>query len=100
MLVVRLDGKSPVDYDHLIAIEDRIGDALSGNDGEVDGHDMGAGEMNIFVNTDVPERAFEHIHRILAEERLSETARVAYRRGNGEQYTVLWPVGLEYFRVA
>jgi hypothetical protein len=99
VLVVQLDGKSLVDYDRLIAIEDRIIEALPRGDGDVDGHDMGSGEMNIFVVTDLPERAFELIHRILADEHLLETVRVAYRRIDGEKYTVLWPVGLEDFRV-
>jgi hypothetical protein len=99
-LGVQLDGGSLADYDRLIAIEDRVIAALLRDDGEVDGHDMGSGEMNIFVRTDAPGRAFEHIHRILADEHLSETVRVAYRRTDGEQYTVLWPAGLEDFRVA
>jgi hypothetical protein len=100
LLVVQLDGKSLRDYDRLIAIEDRITDDLPKDNGEVDGHDMGANEMNIFVFTDVPGRAFEHIHRILTVEHLLEAARVAYRRADGDKYIVLWPVGLEDFSVA
>jgi hypothetical protein len=97
---VQLGGESLADYDRLIAIEDRITDDLPRADGEVTGHDMGFNEMNIFVRTNVPERAFEHIRRILIDENLSEAARVAYRKTNEDKYVALWPLGLDDFGVA
>ena len=32
---------------------------------DVDGHDMGLGEINIFVHTDLPERAFDSAKTIV-----------------------------------
>ena len=64
------------DYDRMIAIETLIEDSLAG-DGEVDGHDAGSGEVNIFVRTDAPERAFDRIRPVLvAENALRHTRRV------------------------
>ena len=46
-----------------------------GDFGEVDGHDMGAGEMNIFVLTDQPQPAFDRIKVLIgAEEFMRERA--------------------------
>jgi hypothetical protein len=48
------------DYDEMVAVEDLLIAKLS-EQSEVDGHDFGTGETNIFVQTDDPRRAFEEI---------------------------------------
>jgi len=98
-LVVQWPAESLGDYDRMIAIETRIIDNL-GEDGDVDGHDAGSGEMNIFVHTDLPERTSERIRAILATDNALVGARVAYRETTADDYTVLWPRGLTTFKVA
>jgi hypothetical protein len=78
------------DYERLIATEELIEDGLSEDDGDVDGHNMGSGEMNIFVVTDFPGRAFDQIRQILVENHLFEKARVTNRGIDEEEYIILW----------
>jgi len=50
-LVLQLPASSIRDYDEMVEIEEAIITDL-GNFGKVDGHDVGSGEMNIFIFTD------------------------------------------------
>jgi hypothetical protein len=67
---------------------------------EVDGHDVGSEEVNIFIHTDEPETAFHEIKALLQDNTSWRKARVAYRELDQSKYTVLWPPGLRNFRVA
>ena len=87
------------DYDAIVDIESRLIDSLDEED-EVDGHDTGSGEMNIFLNTDRPQKLFEEVKRVLAGDQYLEKMRVAYRRLDGEEYTIIWPLGLKAFSVS
>src|SRR5579859_880907 len=77
-------------YDLLIALEDAviagIGDLVT-----VDGHDMGSGEMNIFVFTYQPDRAFERIKSISKAARNLRKLRAGYRKLDGDEYTPNYP---------
>jgi len=86
------------DFNRMIEIENLLIEKLS-EQCEVDGHDFGAEETNIFVYTDDPLRAFEEIRAILSGHRLWPHARSAYRRVDGTEYTVLWPKGATNFNV-
>ena len=87
------------DYDHLVSMEEAIAERLSG-ESEVDGHDIGSEEMNIFVLTDEPLLSFERIKEALGEYNAWPNVRVAYREVSGDKYTILWPTQLTEFRVA
>jgi len=63
-LVLQLPANSVKDYDTFIELENNIAAGLK-NLGEVDGHDFGVGEMNIFVRTDCPKLAFEKIKSLI-----------------------------------
>lgn len=63
-LVLQLPANSVKDYDTLIDLENTIAAGLK-NLGEIDGHDSGAGEMNIFVHTDNSKLAFEKIKSLI-----------------------------------
>lgn len=63
----------------------------------VDGHDFGAGEMNIFIHTDQPLEAFQHAMTSLATNRRWVSVRAAYRPIDGERFVVVWPKELEVF---
>lgn len=98
-LVLQWPAADSQDYDAMIEIEDTLIEQLSAVH-EVDGHDAGSGEMNIFIRTDDPERAFAEIERILGSRDFWIDARVAYRELKGDQYVVLWPSNFTDFRVA
>lgn len=98
-LVIQFPGKSTDDFDHLIEIEDELEEKLTDNS-EVDGHDFGSGEMNIFILTNEPVETFNQVKTILAEmdDDLS-VVKVAYRDIEAEDFTILWPNNLTEFVV-
>ena len=65
-LVLQWPASSIDNYDTMISVEDSLIKGLSDDD-EVDGHDVGSGQVNIFVLTDNPARAFESIKEILED---------------------------------
>jgi hypothetical protein len=97
-LVLQSSASSVEDYDLMIDVENELVDRLSAHH-DVDGHDAGSGEMNIFVLTDDPKLAFTELKPILDARELLGTVRVAYRELKGTAYTVLWPQGLNVFKV-
>jgi hypothetical protein len=88
------------DYDELIAYEDLLNERLSSHLGEVDGHDCGTGEMNIFVFTDNPRQAFESCRTLICSQLMESGLSAGYREINGEEYIRLWPpASIEPFAV-
>ena len=85
--------------DDLVALETLLIEELA-DGGEVDGHDGGSDEVNIFIHTDSPRETFNALQPILESRNLLHHTRAAYRDLEEEQYTVLWPVGLKSFSVA
>ncbi|MCJ8271459.1 MAG: hypothetical protein MJK04_18935 [Psychrosphaera sp.] len=63
-LVVQFSGESVEDYDLLIKMEDTLEENIVG-ESEVDGHDMGCNEMNIFIYTNQPQDCFAQVKQIL-----------------------------------
>ena len=98
-LVLQFDASNAEDLDLLIEIEDRLERAL-GSSHEVDGHDYGSGEMNIFIHTNSPYDAFDVIKRNLTSNEI-KFMKAAFRGLEGEIYSVLWPEGFSgEFKVA
>jgi len=97
-LVLQWPASSIRDYDAMIEVEDALVERLS-EASEVDGHDAGAGEVNIFVRTDDPRCAFNEVKAILGSRDFWVDARVAYRQVAGNEYTILWPRDLTEFKV-
>jgi hypothetical protein len=97
-LVLQWPAASIHDYDAMIDIENALIDVLP-DGSEVDGHDAGSGEVNIFITTNGPVRVFEAVKSILATSGVLESARIAFREQSKSEYTVLWPEGLETFKV-
>ena len=56
---------------------------------EVDGHDSGSGQTNIFVATDAPQSALSEIKNILQAEGRWDGVRIAFRPSSGDGYSVL-----------
>lgn len=88
------------DFDSFIEVEEEIENSNL-SDVDVDGHDAGAGEMNIFVFTSDPRKAFQAIFGLSKVMKEKERIRVAYRQldDESERFTILWPPNLEEFNV-
>ena len=98
-VVLQLRGDSGADFDAIVALEDELYDSLSGL-AEVDGHDIGSDEANIFVLTDDPQATFSEMQPVLTRLNLLTNCTVAHREVEGDSYTVLWPVNsTQAFRV-
>jgi hypothetical protein len=97
-LVLQTNGSSLADFDACIEVEDQL-EGVFGDYAVVDGHDFGSGEMNIFIDTDEPEIAFDAAKAVLATVPAWAEYRAAYRESDGETYTVLWPAGIDAFEV-
>ena len=80
------------EFDRLVAIETSL--IALGQD--VDGHDTGSGEFNIFINTNDAEASFASIRAVLLE---IDGAKAAYRDFAGDDFTVLWPPGFTNFEI-
>ena len=93
-IVLQFPAKSTRDYDDMIAFENTLIERL-GTDAEVDGHDCGSGEMNLFVFADKPQKVFTMIRTLLPMQEIFGKLVAAYRERTGKQYTILWPDGYD-----
>lgn len=100
VLVLQWPATSEADFDALISMEDLLEADLPDAHGLVDGHDFGAGEMNIFVHTDRPLEAFREAMTSLSRDPRWAGVRAAYRLADGDRYVVVWPKTLEVFSVS
>jgi hypothetical protein len=97
-LVFQLPASSIQDYDEMIGLEEQIESSL-GDLGYVDGHDMGSGEVNIFIVTDKPDEIFQHIKPILLAKDLMPKLKVAYREIGKSKFTIIYPLQLVDFKI-
>ena len=92
-LVLQWPFADPSDLDHLFYYERTLDWRLSRRLAVVDGHDFGSGEMNIFIYTDNPTKAFEECRALIRSARIAERLAAAYRDREGDEYVRLWPAG-------
>lgn len=92
VLVLRL-ACGELAFDRLIEVEDALSSHLHGF-GDVDGHDIGGGWMNIFIFTRQPQAAFERALWVVKAANLLNGFAAAYRSGEdeNERYVRLWPL--------
>jgi len=98
MLVIQWSSEVFADFDSMIRTEESLCEGLSKSH-EVDGHDSGAGQTNIFVVTDAPQDAFSEIKPILQAQGKWDGVRIAFRSSYGDGYSILWPESLREFVV-
>ena len=91
-LVLQFRGDSLEDFNEMIALEDQLSEAL-GDSADVDGHDMGSGERNIFIFTSDPMRTFSQAKLVLERAENLQSVTAAYRPVKGDHFTVIWPEG-------
>lgn len=100
LLVLQWTVTTEDDFDALLDLESALEASLPPAHGDVDGHDHGSGEMNLFVFTTVPFEAFKDAHAALSGNARWAQVRAAYRPVDEDGYVVLWPPTLERFEVA
>jgi hypothetical protein len=98
-LMLQLPACSIKDCNTFIELENYIIAGL-GNLGEVDGHDMGVGEINIFVHTDRPKLAFERIRSLVGTNDFMPELKAAFRDVGKDDFTIVYPLGLTRFTIA
>ena len=98
-LVLQFNGDSLSDYDAMVTLEDELIQEL-GDTADVDGHDIGSGQTNIFIVTSHPESTFGRAKAVLERSQLLGAVTAAYRPATGESFTVLWPAHRQEFSVA
>ena len=87
-------------FDQLIEFEDQLMAVLEGI-GEVDGHDLGSGEANIFILTDKLSPVLTRTAGVLAVSGLRSICSAGYRSLEQRSYVRVWPLGdASPFRVA
>jgi hypothetical protein len=97
-LVIQFPEELYSDLEWIAEIEDRIDESLK--DAEVDGHDIGSGEVNIFIHANNPINTFSIVKDILENEGVNlEYIKIAYREVNKDVYIPIWPEELKNFEI-
>ena len=89
-LVLQFRGDDCLDFDAMVSLEDEIQQIVEPI-ADVDGHDVGSGEMNIFILTADPVATFEQAKPLLSDTSLLHKVSVAYRELRSDDFTVLSP---------
>ena len=79
------------DLDDLISLEEKLISAV-GSRGNVDGHDVGAGEANIFILTEVPIEVLRDCIPVVQQSPFSAFT-AGYRDLKSDSYERMWPRG-------
>ena len=90
-LVIKFWRKSLEDEAFLASIESELKQAL-GNAAEMEGHDISAKEINLFVLTPDPRQAFRRAKDVLERLDLLRGVSAAYRLVGGARFTSIWPL--------
>jgi hypothetical protein len=98
-LVLQFQAMGPPEFDELVSLEEELIRGLSAI-AEVDGHDFGAGEFNIFVLTDQPRVSFDAAQALIRQWQPRCELKAAYREMDKDEFVILWPPGLAEFTVA
>jgi hypothetical protein len=91
-LVLQFRGDSLADFDAMVALVEDLTEQL-GNSADVDGHDFGSGETNIFIFTSDPAVTFDQVRPVLERRQQLQAVTAAFRQVSSEDYTVIWPEG-------
>lgn len=89
-LVVKFWRKSLESEDFLATIEDRLRAVLGGSV-ELEGYDVSAKEINLFMLTADPRLSFRRVREVLEALGIENGVSAAYRLVGGAKFTSLWP---------
>jgi hypothetical protein len=91
-LAFQWPASSEAHYRLLLAIEETIRQGLDPV-GLVDGHDIGAGEMNVFIHSDDPQGTFEKAMSLIQNKYDLKELMVGYRNFEDHDYSPVFPPG-------
>ncbi len=99
-LVFQFQSESMDDLHALIELEEQLISLLEAS-ADVDGHDIGNGEANIFVITPDPLATYAQCRDVVEEScaALGGSFKAAYRPLDDNEYKPIHPKGLERFQV-
>lgn len=89
-LVIKFWRKSLADEAFLATIESELKDVL-GQAAELDGYDISAREINLFVLTADPKQTFRKAKGVLETRGIERGLSAAFRLVGGAQFTSIWP---------
>ena len=89
-LIVRFPVSAVSDHPAMVRLEAALAGILDDTE-ELDGHDFGLDEADLFLLTADPVRTFERIKPVLVRAGLLDTLTAAHGATDAEEYTVLWP---------
>ena len=98
-LVLQIKPATSDDFNRLVSWEIALTEYLA-TSAEVDGHDLGAGEFNIFILTDDPSATFRSIQDLTVTRSLMPSMVAAFRPIDDDGYVVLWPNDATKFNIA
>lgn len=90
-LVIKFWRNSFADEIFLATIESELKEVL-GEAAELDGYDVSAKEINLFVLTPDPRPAFRKAKGVLEKLGIVQGVSAAYRLVGGAQFTSIWPL--------
>jgi len=90
-LVIKFWRKSLADESFLETIEAKLKEAL-GKAVELEGYDVSAKEINLFMLASDPRPVFRRVKDVLEELGVSNGVSAAFRVSGGTQFTSLWPL--------
>ena len=79
------------DFDDLVRIENELRSLLDSD--EIDGHDLGSNEANIFVLTEDPLSVFNAYLPAITAAALLPVLSAGYRALDQDEFVRMWPVG-------
>jgi hypothetical protein len=98
-LVLQFRASGIEDFDAFVGLEELLIEKLPLGS-EVDGHDFGANEFNIFILTDHPKESFAAFETLIQQKNPRHQIKAAaYRELDNDDYLILWPPGLREFKV-
>jgi hypothetical protein len=78
-------------FDELVDLEDRLELFLTSD--EIDGHDLGSNEANIFIHTEHPATALKACIPVITAAGLLAKFSAGCRSLDQDEYARVWPVG-------
>ena len=90
-LVIKFWRESLEDETFLPAVQGQLKDAL-GEAAQLDGYDVSAKEINLFVVTPDPKHSFRRIKKVLESRGIERGVSAAFRLVGGAHFTSIWPL--------
>lgn len=98
-LVLQFQAESLQEFDELVVLENLLIEKPPFGS-EVDGHDFGSGEFNIFLLTNQPEETFYDARKTIQYKHPPQNLKAAYREVGQRSFVILWPPTLQEFKIS